>query len=106
MNTPDNTPGDQALRTAMQRSLARSPAQGLDGLQANALAQWRQRTQDMPALALGTTAGWRSPSRAWLLGAAALVAVALLLQPATAPDPALEELMQPDLLSLISLGEL
>lgn len=106
MNTPDNTPNDQALRSAMQRSLARSSPQGLDALQARALAQWREHAQHPPALALGTSAAWRMHPRAWLAGAAALVAVALLLQPLTAPDPALDELLQPDLLSLISLGEL
>ena len=106
MNTPDNTPNDQALRTAMQRSLAQSPSQGLDGLQAKALAQWREQAHHTPAMALGTSAAWRMHPRAWLAGAAALVAVALLLQPLTAPDPALDELLQPDLLSLISLGEL
>ncbi len=105
MNTPDDTPGDQALRTAMQRSLAQSSTQGLDGLQAKALAQWREHTHHTP-IALGTSAAWRMHPRAWLAGAAALVAVALLLQPITAPDPALDELLQPDLLSLISLGEL
>lgn len=106
MNTPDNTPNDQALRTAMQRSLAQSPSQGLDGLQARALAQWGEHGRHPPALTLGTSAAWRMHPRAWLAGAAALVAVALLLQPVTAPDPALDELLQPDLLSLISLGEL
>ena len=106
MNTPDNTPKDQALRAAMQRSLAQSPSQGLDGLQARALAQWGEHAHHPPALTLGTSGAWRMHPRAWLAGAAALVAVALLLQPVTAPDPALDELLQPDLLSLISLGEL
>jgi hypothetical protein len=106
MNTPDNTPDDQGLRTAMRRSLAESPAQGLDGLQAKALAQWRQHAQDTAAVALGTSAGWRPLPRVWFLGAAALVAIALLMQPVTFSDPAQDDLLQPDLLSLISLGEL
>lgn len=109
MNTPDDnqhTPADHALRTAMRRSLARSSAQGLEDLQAKALAQWRQNTLEPQVLALGTSVGWRAPPRAWALAALVLAAAALLLQMTTAPDPTLDELLQPDVLSLISLGEL
>ena len=108
MKTPDETPdtaADLALRTAMRRSLADSPAQGLDDLQAKVIAQWRQRVQVEPVTALGTSAGWHALPRAWGLAALALAAAALLLMN-TAPDPAMDELMQPDVLSLISLGEL
>lgn len=107
MKTPDETPdtaADLALRRAMRRSLADSPAQGLDDLQAKAMAQWRQHAQVEPVVALGSSAGWHALPRTWALAALALAAAALLLN--TAPDPAMEELMQPDVLSLISLGEL
>lgn len=108
MKTPDDCPDtatDQALRTTMRRSLARSPAQGLDDLQAKAIAQWRQHAQVEPVTALGTSAGWHALPRAWALAALAFAAAALLMMN-TAPDPAMDELMQPDVLSLISLGEL
>ncbi|WP_300653400.1 hypothetical protein [Hydrogenophaga sp.] len=108
MKTPDETPdtaADLALRTAMRRSLADSPAQGLDDLQAKAMAQWRQHAQVDPVVALGSSAGWHALPRTWALAALALAAAALLLLN-TAPDPAMDELMQPDVLSLISLGEL
>jgi hypothetical protein len=108
MKTPDDSPNsaaDQALRTAMRRSLTRSPAQGLDELQSKAMMQWRQHVHVEPVLTLGTSAGWHELPRTWALAALALAAAALLMMN-TAPDPALDELMQPDVLSLISLGEL
>lgn len=109
MNTPDEIPdtsSDEALRAAMQEALTRSTTQGLDGLQARTLEQWRLHTPDKPAVALGATAGWRAHPMAWSLTGLALVAAVLLLPMANAPDPALDELLQPDVLSLISLGEL
>jgi hypothetical protein len=109
MNPSDHIPhatDDHSLRAAMQRSLASSPAQGLEGLQARTLEQWREQTRGEPVIALGATAGWRAHPMAWTLTALALVAAVLLLQMANTPDPALDELLQPDVLSLISLGEL
>jgi hypothetical protein len=103
-DTPD-TATDHGLRTAMQESLARSPARGLDDLHAKAIAQWRQHAHGAPVVTLGTSAGWQAHPRAWTLAALALAAAAMLLMN-NAPDPALDELLQPDVLSLISLGEL
>jgi hypothetical protein len=108
LKTPDDSPdtaADHALRSSMRRSLAQSPAHGLDDLQAKAIAQWRLHARVEPVVALGSSAGWQAPPRAWARAALALAAAALLLMN-TAPDPAMDELMQPDLLSLISLGEL
>jgi hypothetical protein len=108
MNMPDPAPdtaADQALRASMQRSLARSPAHGLDNLRTQVVAQWRQRAPGEAVVTLGTTAGWQPPPRAWVLAALAVAAAALLLMN-TASDPSVDELMQPDVLSLISLGEL
>lgn len=112
MDTPGNTPDasdatdEKALRAAMQAPLTRSPAQGLDGLQAKALDPWRRQVGGEQAVALGATAGWRTHPKAWTLDVLALVATAFLLPMGTTPDPALDELLQPDVLSLISPGEL
>ena len=72
---------------------------------AKAFSQTKQSKSVDPVVALGSSAGWHALPRTWALAALALAAAALLLLN-TAPDPAMDELMQPDVLSLISLGEL
>ncbi len=102
---------DQQLRERLREGLAQAPSEGLQTLEARALEHWRQRTaaqahQHRGALAV-LQAGWRQHpalvSGALLaLGLAAL----LLLKPWAQPDPALDELLQPDVLSLMAAGEL
>ena len=103
---------DLRLKEQMRHALARSPASGTEALQDRALAQWRLRASGQP-VAHGGAIGvlpdsWRPHARVWLataLLACGLLALALL-RPWVTADPALEELMQPDLLSLIAIGEL
>lgn len=100
-----DTGSDDALRASMQRALASTTSPGLEGLQARAMAEWRAHMRADPSLSLGATAGWRAHPRRWGLAVLALAVAGLLLLKA-APDPAQDELLQPDVLSLISLGEL
>lgn len=103
---------DQNLKEQMRRALARSPASGTEALQDRALAQWRLRASGQPVAHGGVInvlpGSWRAHAKVWL--ATALLASGLLvlalLRPWVTPDPALDELMQPDLLSLIAIGEL
>jgi len=113
MTTTDrrDTPDDQQLRERLREGLAQTPAAGLGALEARALEQWRQRTaaqQHRPTGPLAVLqAGWRQHPA--LCGSALLalgLAALLVLKPWAAPDPALDELLQPDVLSLMAAGEL
>ena len=115
MNAPTpnrRDPGhDKALKDRLKATLAQGSAKdATEALQARVLAQWRQArpqgevvmTSSGPVASL--QAAWRQHPLMWA-GALALLVVALwALRPAR--DPALDELMQPDVLTLISSGEL
>lgn len=113
MNAPrpnQHTDGrDEALKGRLKQALAQGTDQDSDALQARVLAQWRQTRP--PAVVVSSNGPLASLQGAWrqhpLLWTGALVALAMalwMLRPAQ--DPALEELMQPDVLTLISNGEL
>lgn len=109
--TPPAPPDDLGLRQRLRETLAHAPADGLEALESRALAQWRMRTaqgQSLPAGPLAALqAGWRHHPIAWSGTLLALgLAAVLLLRLWAPPDPALDELMQPDVLSLIAVGEL
>lgn len=102
------SPDDESLRTSLQNSLAANGEQaGSQALQDRVLAQWQQR-HAAPALALagGFTAsqGFRAPR--WALPILLLAISLTLLGWWARPDPALEELMQLDVLSQMALGEM
>lgn len=105
-------PSDTDLQRALQHSLHQgSPAQGAtQALEERVMAQWAQRHAGQLALQATTAGGpslgahgQRLRRARWAAGA---LAVAVLLAAAwlNRPDPALEELMQPDVLQLITLG--
>jgi hypothetical protein len=112
MNTPSprdrDTVRDEALKERLKQTLEGTD-QDSDALQARVLAQWRQARH--PAVVVTSTGPLASLQAAWrqhpLLWTGALLALAMalwMLRPEQ--DPALEELMQPDVLMLISNGEL
>ena len=114
MNAPRPNPqpsGDDAvLRQALRDSLTAAPRERLGSLEERAMAQWQQ-LQRHHALPRGPLAAlplrWRQHP-AWLAsGLLALAFVAVLASRSWAPaDNGIDELMQPDVLSLISMGEL
>ncbi|MFC3683595.1 hypothetical protein [Hydrogenophaga luteola] len=113
MNTPsphDNDAArDEALKGRLKHTLAQSTNEDSDALQARVLAQWRQsRPQQVVVTSNGPLASlqaaWRQHPVLWTGALVALVMALWMLRPAQ--DPALEELMQPDVLMLISNGEL
>lgn len=102
-------PTDHDLRQALRQGASSADS---EALQARVLAQWQQQarpsrdgaTQRVGAAQLAL-ARWRDhPLRWWL--PAALLGSALLLAWCARPDPGLQELMQPDVLSQIAIGEL
>jgi hypothetical protein len=113
MNAPTpngrDTVRDEALRGQLKSVLVRDANDGTDALQARVLAQWRQAQPAGGAVVSSGPAGtlqaaWRQHPVLWTGAVAMLVLGMWLLRPAQ--DPALEELMQPDVLTLISAGEL
>lgn len=113
MNTPtphDRDAGrDEALKGRLKNTLAQGTDEGSDALQARVLAQWRQARPEQvivtwtgPAASL--QAAWRQHPVRWTGALLALALALWMLRPAQ--DAALEELMHPDVLTLISAGEL
>lgn len=113
MNAPSpndrDTGRDEALRDQLKTALAQGTDDDNDALQARVLAQWRQAHPAGSVVASSGPAGalqaaWRQHPLLWTGAVAALLLGMWLLRPAQ--DPVLEELMQPDVLTLISAGEL
>lgn len=108
-------PGQDAdLRRALRESLRspdpRVPAADSEALQARVIAQWRQRHPQQLVQTEPLIVGWHGkgagrPRAWWLVGMGVLVA-ALAMAWGLRPDPVLDELLQPDVLSQIGLGEL
>lgn len=101
---------DQALRQALRQ--AQAPAADSQALQQRVLAQWQQRHAQQPppgqptllaagpALLLGQTRRQRM-ARAVVVLALGVALAAWWLR----PDPTLNELLQPDVLSQMGMGE-
>ena len=115
MNTRPNPPepdSDAQLKQRLRDTLTRSPGEDLAELEARAIAQWQQRTAAaQPVVHAGPLAtlqaGWRGHPRVWSGTLMALVIAALLWSKPWVPaEPGIDELMQPDVLSLITMGEL
>ena len=103
--------GDEALRQAL-RSVPHDRAD-VDALSARVMAQWRDR-ESMAGTATahvghGVAAlggRGRQPTR-WIGIAGLIVGLAIaLVFWAQRPDPALDELLQPDVLSQMAIGEM
>ena len=115
MKTPSN-PADHSLRAELRHGLDHSARHGdldTDALQARVIAQWQQRhplADATLAQASGSAlrGGGVQPHRRlwWTAGALLIAALLFSVAPWQRPDPALDELLQLDVLSLISLGEM
>lgn len=108
--TPSPT-ADQALRQSLRQALEQPPTDDLQALQARALQQWRLHAAPPAPAPHGPLAvlqaGWRQHP---LLCKSALLALTvaglLLVKPWVRPDAGMDELLQPDVLSLMTMGEL
>lgn len=101
--------GDEALKDRLKASLSQAPDEDSQALQARVLAQWHQARPRGPVVTASgplafLQAAWRHHPVLWTGALVALAMALWMLRPAQ--DPALEELMQPDVLTLISNGEL
>lgn len=106
------------LRTVLRTGLADAAHETArtgdsEALQARVLAQWQQRhpvAQARLAQAGGATlhSGGLRYHRLWWAAGALVVTAALVIgtAPWQRPDPALDELLQMDVLTLISMGEI
>jgi len=100
---------DATLRAALQ-ALPMADAASVDALSARVMAQWQQRRGHTGAAVHqgGQTLAARLWQRRLWVGSASLVAVAAVATAVlvTRPDPSIEELMQPDVLSQMAIGEM
>lgn len=108
-DTVHGTP-DAALRQSLQHALAQSDNSGLQSLQDRIVAQWAQRGATKNMVAVGP---WGRLQLAWAdrrmqLGATALVVVmAVGLQLVrTQAEPNMDDILEPDVLALMAMGEL
>ena len=109
---PEDTPAsaaDRRLRRNLREALDYTPADGLHALELRALAQWRERCDVPPRRGPLATmrARWHQHRLLYTSALLALgVAGLFLARSVVTTDAGVEELMQPDVLSLISMGEL
>ena len=116
MSRPYDAPppaDDDALKGALRGAMSDQPAADTDALAKRVMVQWADAHAQAAApvvAAAGRSAMLGSALRRhklWLgmagVAAVALVATAVAL---LRPDPALEELMQPDVLSQMAIGEM
>ena len=101
---------DTQLRQNLQASLAQSPADGLNDLQARVMAQWTLRTASSQPVAGGTGGvlelGLHSVRGQAVLLALVMVAVLGWQSLRSHADTSLDDLLEPDVLALMALGEL
>jgi len=105
-----NTPSDAQLRQSLQESLAQSPTDGLNDLQARVMAQWTLRTAAVDPVVGGTGGilqlGLHSV-RVQVVLLALVMGVVLGWQSLrNHSDTSLDDLLEPDVLALMALGEL
>ena len=103
-------PTDAQLRQTLQESLAQSPDDGLHDLQARVMAQWTLRTATAAPVAGGSGGvmhlGLNSLRVQVVLLTLVVVAVLGWQALHTRADTSLDDLLEPDVLSLMALGEL
>ena len=101
---------DAQLRQTLQESLAQSPVDGLNDLQARVMAQWTLRTAAMDPVMGGAGGtlqlGLHSVRVQVVLLALVMVAVLGWQSLRSHADTSVDDLLEPDVLALMALGEL
>jgi len=102
---------DAQLRQTLQESLAQSPADGLNDLQARVMAQWTLRTAATADPVVGggggvLQLGLHSVRVQVVVLALVMVAVLGWQSLHNHADTSLDDLLEPDVLALMALGEL
>lgn len=105
-----NTPSDAQLRQRLQESLAQSPADGLNDLQARVMAQWTLRVATAEPVVGGIGGilqlGLHSVRVQVVLLALLMAAVLGWQAVHNRADTSMDDLLEPDVLALMALGEL
>lgn len=103
-------PTDAQLRQTLQDALSQSPGDGLHDLQARVMAQWTLRTATAGPVAGGAGGvmhlGLNSLRVQVVLLTLVMVAVLGWQALHNRADTSLDDLLEPDVLSLMALGEL
>ena len=103
-------PSDAQLRLSLQESLAQSPSDGLHDLQARVMAQWTLHTVTAEPVVVGASGvlelGLYSMRVQAVLLALVVVAVLGWQSLRNHADTSLDDLLEPDVLALMALGEL
>ena len=101
---------DAQLRKTLQDALAQSPGDGLNDLQARVMAQWTLRTATKEPVVAGTGGilqlGLHSLRVQVVLLTLVLAAVLGWQSLRNHSDNSLDDLLEPDVLALMALGEL
>ena len=101
---------DAQLRQSLRDALVQSPAEGLHDLQARVMAQWTLRTATSQPVAGGTGGvlqlGLHSVRVQAVLLALVMVAVLGWQSLRNHADTSFDDLLEPDVLALMALGEL
>jgi len=101
---------DAQLRQTLQASLAQSPADGLNDLQARVMAQWTLRAATVDPVVGGgggiLQLGLHSMRVQVVVLALVMVAVLGWQSLRNHSDTSLDDLLEPDVLALMALGEL
>ena len=116
MNSPirhkDTAPGaaDEAMRQSLQKALGQTDRSGLQTLQDHIVAQWAQRSSNRNIVGVGPLGRLQLVwvERRMQLSAATLVVVLMagLQLVRTHAEPNIDDLMEPDVLALMAMGEL
>jgi hypothetical protein len=101
---------DAGLRVALRSALAQGDGTRLHALEDRVLAQWEMRAAAARQVSVGPVGvlggGWQSKPLRWGL-VAVVIAGALGVQALRmAAAPPLDDLLEPDVLSLVAFGEL
>lgn len=101
---------DAALRQSLQRALDQTDSSGLHALQDRVVAQWARRGTTTAMVALGPLERIQMvwADRRLQLGVAALVVVMAtgLQLVRTQAEPNVDDILEPDVLALMAMGEL
>ena len=108
--TDQVTASDAALRHALQQTLGKSPSHDLEALQDRVMSQWASRGINTSLVAAGPVGliqkAWADRRMLLVAVTMAVVMMAGLQIVRLQTEPNIDDLLEPDVLALMSIGEL
>jgi len=108
--TDQVTASDAALRHALQQTLGKSPSHDLEALQDRVMSQWASRGINTSLVAAGPVGliqkAWADRRMLLVAVTMAVVMMAGLQIVRLQTEPNIDDLLEPDVLALMSMGEL